>query len=111
MTSCSGYTSFRKKKKNQFLAYFLDKVLQLIADLWEKGVWNFEAKSGTSASCPLFLRFVRQSTVRNRRLKKLPVPVLKGKRSQKLAPVLVIISGNSLVFSRNNITSTGLAFF
>ena len=29
------------------------------------------------------------------------------KRSQNLAPVLVIISGNSLVFSRKNITSTG----
>ena len=40
--------------------------------------------------------------------KKLPVPVLKGKkRSQSLAPVLVIISGNSLVFSRKIITSTG----
>ena len=29
------------------------------------------------------------------------------KRSQNLAPVLVIISGNSLVFSRKIITSTG----
>ena len=31
----------------------------------------------------------------------------KGKRSQNLAPVLVIISGNSLVFSRKSITSIG----
>ena len=29
------------------------------------------------------------------------------KRSQNLAPVLVIISGNSVVFSRKIITSTG----
>ena len=31
------------------------------------------------------------------------------KRHQNLAPVLVIISGNSLVFSRKIITSTGAA--
>ena len=31
------------------------------------------------------------------------------KRSQNLAPVLVIISGNSLVFSRKMITSTGFS--
>ena len=55
------------------------------------------------AAAGIFLRILVISET-----SKLPVPVLKGKkRCQNLAPVLVIISGNSLVFSRKFITSTG----
>ena len=42
-----------------------------------------------------------------RRLKTTSASTERQKRSQNLAPVLVILSGNSLVFSRKMITSTG----
>ena len=44
---------------------------------------------------------------KNRRLKITSASTERQKRSQNLAPVLVIISGNSLVFSRKTVTSTG----
>ena len=48
----------------------------------------------------VFLAIAREDQTRESETKKLPVPVLKAKkRSQNLTPVLVIISGNSLVFS------------
>ena len=43
----------------------------------------------------------------HRRVKITSASTERQKRSQNLAPVLVIISGNSLVFSRKIITSTG----
>ena len=33
---------------------------QVVADVWEKDAWNFQAKSGSSGSCPLFLHFLRK---------------------------------------------------
>ena len=43
----------------------------------------------------------------DRRLKNYQYSTERQKRNQYLAPVLAIISGNSLVFSRKNFTSTG----
>ena len=59
-----------------------------------------EARKGGSEKCTRSRDSIAET-------KKLPVPVLKGKNVAKnLAPVLVIISGNSLAFSRKIITST-----
>ena len=30
----------------------------MVADVWEKDVWDFQAKSGSSGSCTLFLHFL-----------------------------------------------------
>ena len=30
----------------------------MVADVWEKDVWDFQGKSGTSGSCHLFLHFL-----------------------------------------------------
>ena len=30
----------------------------VVADVWEKDVWDFQAKSGSSGSCPLCLHFL-----------------------------------------------------
>ena len=35
----------------------------VVADVWEKDVWDFQAKSGSSGSCRLFLRFLGKITV------------------------------------------------
>ena len=34
---------------------------QVLADVWKKGVWDFQAKSGSSDSCRLFLHFQGKS--------------------------------------------------
>ena len=36
---------------------------QVVADVWEKDVWDFQAKSGSSGSCRLFLQFLGRSAV------------------------------------------------
>ena len=36
---------------------------QKAADVWEKDVWEFQAKSGSSGSCCLFLYFLRKIAV------------------------------------------------
>ena len=39
--------------------YFCDVILtRKVADVWKKGVWEFQAKSGSSGSCRLFLHFL-----------------------------------------------------
>ena len=38
-----------------------DNQCRVVADVWEKDVWDFQAKSGSSGSCRLFLRFVGKS--------------------------------------------------
>ena len=35
----------------------------MVADVWEKVVWDFQAESGSSGSCPLFLHFLGKSAV------------------------------------------------
>ena len=35
-----------------------------VADVWKKDVWEFQAKSGSSGSCRLFLRFLGKIAVR-----------------------------------------------
>ena len=37
---------------------------RVAADVWETGVWEFQAKSGSSGSCRLFLHFLGKITVR-----------------------------------------------
>ena len=41
-----------------------DKSRWVVADVWEKDMWDFQAKSGSSGSCPLFLHFQRKIAVR-----------------------------------------------
>ena len=36
----------------------------MAADVWEKDVWEFQAKSGSSGSCRLFLHFLGKIAVR-----------------------------------------------
>ena len=36
---------------------------RVVADVWEKGVWDFQAKSGSSGSCRSFLHFLRKIAV------------------------------------------------
>ena len=36
----------------------------MVADVWEKNVWEFQAKSGSSGSCQLFPSFPRKIAVR-----------------------------------------------
>ena len=36
---------------------------QVVADIWETDVWDFQAKFGSSGSCPLFLRFLGKIAV------------------------------------------------
>ena len=35
----------------------------VVADVWEKDVWEFQAKSGSSGSCRLFLHFLEKIAV------------------------------------------------
>ena len=37
---------------------------RVVADVWEKDVWEFQAKSGSSCSCRLFLHFLGKNAVR-----------------------------------------------
>ena len=36
---------------------------RLVTHVWEKDVWDFQAKSGTSGSCPLFFYFLQKIAV------------------------------------------------
>ena len=36
----------------------VDPVFRVVADVWEKDVWEFQAKSGRSGFCCLFLHFL-----------------------------------------------------
>ena len=38
-------------------------LFRVVADVWEKDVWEFQAKSGSSGSCRLFLHFLRKIAV------------------------------------------------
>ena len=50
---------------------------------WEKDVWNFQAKSGTSGSCPPFSSCPRRIAVQHKSLGKgLEVPDLSGHYSR-----------------------------
>ena len=35
---------------------------QVVAEVWEKDVWDFQAKSGSSGSCRLFLHFLSEKS-------------------------------------------------
>ena len=38
---------------------------RVVADIWEKDVWDFQAKSGSSGSCRLFLHFLEKSQLKS----------------------------------------------
>ena len=40
------------------------RAIRKVADVWEKDVWKFQAKSGSSGSCRLFLHFPGKIAVR-----------------------------------------------
>ena len=42
----------------------LEAFIRKVADVWEKDVWEFQAKSGSSGSCRLFLHFLGKIAVR-----------------------------------------------
>ena len=42
----------------------LSKSYRVVADVWEKDIWEFQAKSGSSGSCQLFLHFLGKIAVR-----------------------------------------------
>ena len=39
----------------------VSNLVRVVADVWEKDVWDFQAKSGSSGSCRLFLSFPREN--------------------------------------------------
>ena len=47
---------------------------RVVADVWEKDVWEFQAKSGSSGSCRLFLHFRGKITVQEKSGKTLGSP-------------------------------------
>ena len=49
-------------------------IFRVVADVWEKDVWVIQAKSGSSASCRLFLRFLGKIAVQKMLGKRLEVP-------------------------------------
>ena len=51
--------SSRPSRTTQGMAHF-----RKVADVWEKDVWEFQAKSGSSGSCRLFLHFLGKIAVR-----------------------------------------------
>ena len=46
----------------------------MVADVWKKDVWEFQAKSGSSSSCRLFLHFLGKIAVQEMSGKRLEVP-------------------------------------
>ena len=44
-------------------AYSIEIVIRVVADVWKKDVWEFQAKSGSWGSCRLFLHFLRKIAV------------------------------------------------
>ena len=43
--------------------FFCGSSFRVVADVWEKDVWEFQAKSGSSGSCGLFLHFLGKIAV------------------------------------------------
>ena len=41
----------------------------MVADVWEKDVWELQAKSGSSGSCRLFLHFLGKMAVQEMSVK------------------------------------------
>ena len=46
----------------------------MVADVWEQDVWDFQAKSGSSGSCCLFLHFLEKIAIQQMSGKRLEVP-------------------------------------
>ena len=60
---------------------------QKYADIWEKDVCNFQAKSGSSGSCPLFLNFIGKITIPEMSGKELECPRCPSPRHPRRAKV------------------------
>ena len=77
---------------------------RVVADVWEKDVWDLQAKSGSSGSCPLFLHsFLGEIAVQNDLGKRLEVPDLllpdireQPIKIQKLGPAKTCGNGEQL---------------
>ena len=58
----------------QFKTDSQERQVRKVADVWKKDVWEFQAKSGSSGSCRLFLRFLGKSQFEKRLGEHLEVP-------------------------------------
>ena len=82
-----------------------------VADVWEKDVWDFQAKFGSSGSCPLLLRFLGKIAVKKclgTRLEVLDI-FLPDIRDQPRVCVCVSVSQESLTcrLSARQFAATG----
>ena len=53
-----------RPRENDELTQRTPPYYRKVADVWKKDVWEFQAKSGSSGSCRLFLHFLRKIAVR-----------------------------------------------
>ena len=68
-TQIAATAKKRRVCDDPFLPPLGRDMTRVVADVWEKDVWDFQDKSGSSGSCRLFLRF----------LGKIAVPKMSGK--------------------------------
>ena len=57
----------------------------MVADVWDKDVWEFQAKSGSSGSCGLFLHFLGKIAVQEMSGKTPGLSGLKNAKTQNAA--------------------------
>ena len=55
---------YQNKRVPKYLVFRNRKTYRKVADVWKKDVWEFQAKSGSSGSCRLFLHFLGRIAVR-----------------------------------------------
>ena len=60
--ACSELSAMHLECPSQVASQYQDKDRK-VADVWKKDVWEFQAKSGSSGSCRLFLYFLGKSAV------------------------------------------------
>ena len=53
----------RRSLRPQGFPLFSLQFYRVVADVWKKGAWEFQAKSGSSGSCRLFLHFLGKIAV------------------------------------------------
>ena len=59
-----GFTQVIQAKSGEKKKEMLIVSIRKVADVWKKDVWEFQAKSGSSGSCRLFLHFLGKIAVR-----------------------------------------------
>ena len=55
---CTSILTTQHRFQSEDLRHKLTKGIRKVADVWEKDVWELQAKSGSSGSCRLFLHFL-----------------------------------------------------